>query len=138
MKQRLSLPRPSAIGRHVMPFSGVWWDCGRSYRSFLSARPHHRTAHANGFTLSLSRAPHQTSDQQRADPPPPRLELDGQVAPSGFRAGASDLLLTGANANDVAGAAHAALNLDRQRSGTATHIQYHLARVKVSERNKGC
>jgi hypothetical protein len=52
----------------------------------------------------------------------PDLELDGHVAPSRFRMGTGDLLVSRVDANDAAHTVHAALDFDRQRSCTAAHI----------------
>src|SRR5260370_2672961 len=51
----------------------------------------------------------------------PDLEIDGQVAPSSFRARTGDLLCPRINACDAACSANAAQDFNRQRSRAAAH-----------------
>src|SRR6266568_5636155 len=59
----------------------------------------------------------------------PDLKIDRQVAPSRFRVGTGDLLLTGVNACDAARLAYVALRFQRQCSRAAAHIQHRLSGV---------
>src|SRR5829696_763364 len=63
----------------------------------------------------------------------PDLEIDGQVAPSSFRAGTGDLLCTRVNAEDVARCANALLDFNRQRSSAAAHIQHLLSELNAGQ-----
>src|SRR5215208_308590 len=54
----------------------------------------------------------------------PDPEIDGQVAPSSFRAGTGDLLCARVNAEDAARCANALLDFNRQHSRAAAHIQH--------------
>jgi hypothetical protein len=63
----------------------------------------------------------------------PNAEIDGQVTPRGFRAGTGDLLVSWVNADDAASGTGTLLNCNRQRSGTAAHIQHGLSWLNAGE-----
>ena len=54
----------------------------------------------------------------------PNLEINGQVAPRRFRAGPANLLRSRIDSDNAAGGANARLDLHRQRSRAAAHVEH--------------
>src|SRR5712692_7690611 len=63
----------------------------------------------------------------------PNLEIDGQVAPSRFRAGTGDLLCPRVNACDAARYANATCHFHRQHARAAAHIQHLLSGLHAGQ-----
>src|SRR6266511_2281628 len=102
------------IGNDEAP---TWFEHPRDFRESLPFEARRQMMHHQGREHHIERLIGKGELLDHSHP-----KLDRRLAPSRFRAGAGDLLASWVNANDAARAAHAALNLDRQRSCAAADI----------------